>query len=434
MDTLKLIGPFKQLVPMSGLPLKGALSDEQLIVLEDVGMLIDGEHIKQIDDFKKLKSEFKHIKIQELQGNHTCIPGLIDAHTHICYAGTRANDYAMRNAGKTYLKIAKAGGGIWDTVTQTRKTTQEVLVKNTKKIANRHLKNGVTTIEVKSGYALSVAEELKMLRAIQETNDTIPADVIATCLAAHMLPRDYKGTAEAYLEEISNELFPILKSEGLTNRVDAFIEESAFSASQITPYFKKAQEMGFDITVHADQFSTSGSSVAIDFKAISADHLEASTEKEIQALAKSDVISVALPGASIGLGCAFTPARRLLDAGGALAIASDHNPGSAPMGDLLTQAAILGAFEKLSNAEVLAGITFRAAAALNLKDRGCLEPGMLADFILFHTGNYQEILYNQGNLKPCVIFKRGNLVFDKHNSPQPPMGESKSSLCKKLHP
>lgn len=422
MDTLKLIGPFKQLVPMSGLPLKGALSDEQLIVLEDVGMLIDGEHIKQIGNFKELKSEFKHIKIQELQGNHTCIPGLIDAHTHICFAGTRANDYAMRNAGKTYLEIAKAGGGIWDTVTQTRKATQEVLVKNTKKIANRHLKNGATTIEVKSGYGLSVAEELKMLRAIQTANETIPADVIATCLAAHMLPKDYKGTAEAYLEEISNELFPILKSEGLTNRVDAFIEESAFSASQITPYFKKAQEMGFDITVHADQFSTSGSSVAIDFKAISADHLEASTEKEIQALAKSDVISVALPGASIGLGCAFTPARRLLDAGGALAIASDHNPGSAPMGDLLTQAAILGAFEKLSNAEVLAGITFRAAAALNLKDRGCLEPGMLADFILFHTGNYQEILYNQGNLKPCVIFKRGNLVFDKHNSPPAPKG------------
>lgn len=422
MDTLKLIGPFKQLVPMSGLPLKGALSDEQLIVLEDVGMLIDGEHIKQIGNFKELKSEFKHIEIHELQGDHTCIPGLIDAHTHICFAGTRANDYAMRNAGKTYLEIAKAGGGIWDTVTQTRKATQEVLVKNTKKIANRHLKNGATTIEVKSGYGLSVAEELKMLRAIQTANETIPADVIATCLAAHMLPKDYKGTAEAYLEEISNELFPILKSEGLTNRVDAFIEESAFSASQITPYFKKAQEMGFDITVHADQFSTSGSSVAIDFKAISADHLEASTEKEIQALAKSDVISVALPGASIGLGCAFTPARRLLDAGGALAIASDHNPGSAPMGDLLTQAAILGAFEKLSNAEVLAGITFRAAAALNLKDRGCLEPGMLADFILFHTGNYQEILYNQGNLKPCVIFKRGNLVFDKHNSPPAPKG------------
>jgi len=172
--------------------------------------------------------------------------------------------------------------------------------------------------------------------------------------------------------------------------------------------------MGFDITVHADQFSTSGSQVAIDFKAISADHLEASTQKEIELLAKSNVIATALPGASLGLGCDFTPARQLLDSGGSLAIASDHNPGSAPMGDLLAQASILGTFEKLSNAEVLAGITFRAAAALNLKDRGQLTEGFCADFIGFHTDNYQEILYNQGNFKPCMVWKNGELVFDKH--------------------
>jgi len=261
---------------------------------------------------------------------------------------------------------------------------------------------------------MAVAEELKMLYAIEEANEISAADLIATCLAAHMLPKDYDGSAEEYLEEISSELFPRLKSENLTNRIDAFIEESAFSAQQIAPYFKKAKEMGFDITVHADQFSTSGSTVAVDFNAISADHLEVSTDKEIALLAKSDVIATALPGASIGLGCAFTPARKLLDAGGSLAIASDHNPGSAPMGELLTQAAILGTFEKLSNAEVLAGITVRAAAALKLEDRGELEVGKLADFSLFHTGNYQEILYNQGNLKPCVVFKRGVKVFDKH--------------------
>ena len=172
--------------------------------------------------------------------------------------------------------------------------------------------------------------------------------------------------------------------------------------------------MGFDITVHADQFTPGGSKVAVDFKAISADHLEASTDNEIEILANSDTIAVALPGASIGLGCDFTPARKLLDAGAALAIASDHNPGSAPMGDLLTQASILGTFEKLTNAEVLSGITFRAAAALNLSDRGRLEEGLLADFAVFHSDNYQDILYNQGNLKPCMVWKNGNLVFDRH--------------------
>ena len=168
--------------------------------------------------------------------------------------------------------------------------------------------------------------------------------------------------------------------------------------------------MGFDITVHADQFTTGGSQVAVDFGAVSADHLEASTEKEIQLLAQSDTIATALPGASLGLGCAYTPARRILDAGGALSIASDHNPGSAPMGDLLTQASILGTFEKLSNTEVLSGITFRAAAALRMADRGKLEAGTWADFVVFPTDNYQEITYHQGQMKPSEVWKKGEPI------------------------
>ena len=417
MTTKKLIGPFKQIIPMTGLSLKGAISDDQLKIIKDAGILVADGKIQAIGNFEMLIKDSEGIEIRELKGNHTCLPGMIDAHTHICYGGSRANDYAMRNAGKSYLEIAKAGGGIWDTVTQTRKASKEELIKRTTKLAKRHLKNGVTTIEVKSGYGLSVEEELKMLRAIQETNKNVSADLIATCLAAHMLPKDYSGNQSEYLAEISAQLFPILKEEKLTNRIDAFIEESAFSAEQITPYFEKAKAMGFDITVHADQFSTSGSQVAIDFEAVSADHLEASTQREVELLAKSNVIATALPGASIGLGCDFTPARKILDAGGSLAIASDHNPGSAPMGDLLTQASILGTFEKLSNAEVLAGITFRAAAALNLNDRGQLAEGYTADFIGFHTDNYQEILYNQGNFKPCMVWKNGELVFDKHKAP-----------------
>ncbi|MFK5974081.1 MAG: imidazolonepropionase [Flavobacteriaceae bacterium] len=417
MNNLKLIGPFKQIIPMTGLPLKGAISDLQLMVLENAGILIAGEKIHTIGKFIDLHHTHKDAEVFRLEGDHVCLPGFIDSHTHICFGGSRANDYALRNAGKSYLEIAKTGGGIWNTVTQTRKASKETLVRNTTKRANRHFKNGVTTIEVKSGYGLSIEEELKMLRSIKEANTATPSDLIPTCLAAHMLPKDFEGNASEYLEEISTKLFPILKEEGLANRIDAFIEESAFSAAQITAYFKKAQEMSFDITIHADQFSTSGSKVAVNFAAVSADHLEASTQKEIDLLAKSDVIATALPGASLGLGCNFTPARKILDAGGALAIASDHNPGSAPMGDLLTQAALLGAFEKLSNAEVLAGITFRAAAALKLSDRGQLAKGLLADFCVFHTNNYNEILYNQGNLKPCMVWKKGELAHNKHKTP-----------------
>lgn len=404
---------------MTGLSLKGAIPDSELTVLEDAGILIEYGKIRSIGKFDELRKAQTGAEIFRLEGDHVGLPGFVDSHTHICFSGSRANDYALRNAGKTYLEIAKTGGGIWDTVTQTRKANQEKLSKNTVKRANRHLKNGTTTIEVKSGYGLSIEEELKMLRSIKDANNGTPADLISTCLAAHMLPKDFDGNASAYLEEISTRLFSVLKEENLTRRLDAFIEASAFSPTQIAPYFKTAKEMDFDITVHADQFSTGGSKVAVKFGAVSADHLEASTPTEIDLLAKSDTIATALPGASLGLGCKFTPARKILDAGGALAIASDHNPGSAPMGDLLTQAAVLGAFEKLSNAEILAGITFRAAAALRLSDRGKLAEGYLADFSVFHTANYNEILYNQGSLKPCMVWKTGELVYNKHKTPAP---------------
>jgi imidazolonepropionase len=407
MENLKLIGPITQVLTMERLPLKGALKDQQLEILENAGILIEGEKILMVGSWHKLREAFPHAEIFELEGDFVAMPGLIDCHTHICFGGSRAGDFAMRNAGKSYLEIAQGGGGIWNTVTQTRKLSMEDLALITSNHAKRHLSEGVTSIEVKSGYGLSISEELKMLRAIQLANLSTPADLMATCLAAHMKPRDYEGTNSEYLQYTSSELFPILKKEKLTNRIDAFVEKTAFSPEEIAPYFKKAKEMGFDLTVHADQFTTGGSKVAVEFGALSADHLEASTASEIELLATSNTISVALPGASIGLGCAFTPARKLLDQGGALVIASDWNPGSAPMGDLLAQASILATFEMLSTAEVLAGITFRAAAALGLNDRGRIYSRQLADFILFPTSDYREILYNQGKMKPEMVWKRG---------------------------
>ncbi|MDT0539098.1 imidazolonepropionase [Croceitalea sp. P059] len=403
-----LIGPFTQILPLNKLPLRGALKDEQLEVINHGGIVVSGGKIIAIGAYEELKKGDHELEV--INESQVCIPGLIDAHTHICFGGTRANDYAMRNSGKSYLQIAKAGGGIWDTVTQTRMASKKQLIDGIIHRSNRHLKNGVTTLEVKSGYGLSVDQELKMLRAIKEANSQVKQDLISTCLAAHMVPKDWNNSAEAYLLEISESLFPALKAEDLTQRIDAFIEDSAFSGLEIAPYFKAAKKQGFDITVHADQFTPGGSEIAVHYKAISADHLEVSSQKEIDLLAQSETIAVALPGASIGLGCDFTPVRKLLDAGAIVAIASDHNPGSAPMGDLLTPACILGAFQKLSNAEVLAGITFRAAAALKLKDRGILEIGHKADFISYPTNNYQEITYQQGQLKPNGVWKNGTRV------------------------
>lgn len=408
MKKLKLIGPITQVLTLDHLPLKGALKDDQLEIVEQAGILMEGEKILQVGKWESLYKAFPEAEIFELKGDFVVLPGMVDCHTHICFGGSRARDFAMRNAGKTYLEIAQAGGGIWDTVTQTRKLSQNDLAQLTANHANRHLSEGITTIEVKSGYGLSVEEELKMLRAIQEAKQSTRADLISTCLAAHMKPRDFSGSNSEYLELMSKELFPILKKEELTHRIDAFVEKSAFSPEEIKPYFQKAKELDFDLTVHADQFSVGGSKVAVEFEARSADHLEASGDAEIQFLAQSNTIAVALPGASIGLGCGFTPARRLLDQGTALAIGSDWNPGSAPMGDLLTQASILATFEKLSTSEVLAGVTFRAAAALGLNDRGKLTEGQLADFILFPTADYREILYHQGKMKPVEVWKKGS--------------------------
>ena len=252
----KLIGPIRQVLTLDQLPLKGALRDEQLEIISQAGILIEGEYIQKVGAWAELKQEFPEAEIHELDGDYVALPGMVDCHTHLCFGGSRARDFALRNAGKTYLEIAAAGGGIWDTVTQTRSLDQETLAGITAKHANRLLSEGVTSIEVKSGYGLSVAEELKLLRAIKQASAHTAADLIPTCLAAHLCPKDWKGSPSEYLTEIADQLFPVLLAEKLCNRIDAFIEKSAFSTEEITPYLERAKQLGFDLTIHADQFST----------------------------------------------------------------------------------------------------------------------------------------------------------------------------------
>ena len=404
------IGPFSEIVTMDGLPANGPISDDQLNIIEDGFIAIKEGRILAIVKREQINLH-TNPEVHILKEHSVCLPGFIDAHTHICFAGSRARDYAMRNAGKTYLEIAKEGGGILSTVNHTRLATKEELIEGILKRTRRHLESGVTTIEVKSGYGLNSFDELKMLTAIQEANGLTKSDLISTCLAAHTIPPEYKGNADGYIEFLNNELLPLIKEKNLSKRVDIFVEEGAFTVDQAWAYLLRARDLGFDITVHADQFSTGGSKLAVEMGALSADHLEASGIKEVKLIAESSTIAVALPGASLGLGCNFTPARSILDQGGRLAIASDWNPGSAPMGYLLMQAAILGAFQKLSNAEVLAGITVQAANALNLVDRGIIKPGNLADLVIFPTHDFREILYKQGMLRPSHVLKQGEILF-----------------------
>jgi len=406
----KLIGPFTQIFTLAGLAMKGALSDDNLQIIPQGGVLVENGLILAVDDFEILRKSNPSTTIEEITGDHVLLPGFVDCHTHICFAGSRAKDYAMRIQGKTYLEIAKPGGGIWDSVTQTRAADEDLLEKLLLQRVERHLAEGVTTIEIKSGYGLETQSELKQLRVIAKASTQTKASLISTNLAAHMIPKDFNGDQSEYLNYVFHDLLPVIKNEKLSNRVDIFIEESAFDANNALTYLNRAKQMGFDITVHADQFTTGGSAVAVKSGAVSADHLEASKDGEIKLLANSDTVAVVLPGASLGLGMPYAPARKLLDAGACLAIASDWNPGSAPMGDLLMQAAVMSAAEKLNTAEVFAGLTFRAAKALRLNDRGILAPGMRADMQAYSINDYREILYQQGKMKPVRIWKNAGSV------------------------
>lgn len=408
---MKLIGPFKQIVTMKGLSLRGKISDDALQVIENAGILVHKGKIESIGDFETLKPNAT--ELCEIAGEQVAIPAFVDCHTHICFGGNRANDFAMRNAGKTYLEIAAAGGGIWSSVVHTRKASEEELLASVLERINALVQLGITTIEIKSGYGLTLEDELKMLSVIKKAQEKTSATLVSTCLAAHTKPKDFEGNNAEYLQFILDDILPKVKEEHLSDRVDIFIEKSAFQPEESKNFLLKAKEIGFDITVHADQFTAGSSRIAVEVGAKSADHLEATADEDIEFLAQSETVAVALPGASVGLGEPFTPARKLLDAGAILAIASDWNPGSAPMGNLLTQASILATYQKLSTAEVLAGLTFRAAYALGLSDRGVLTEGMKADFVAYPTDNYQNILYKQGMLLPSQVFINGDKSYER---------------------
>lgn len=406
MDTV-IIGPFDQILTMNNLPRSGPISDNQLEIIEKGGIRVVDGAIVEIGKFSDIRQSSDIW--EEVQSPCVAIPGLIDAHTHICWAGTRAGDYSLRLQGYSYQEIAARGGGILDTTRKTREASEETLVEGVLSRAAFLIKNGVTTCEVKSGYGLNLEDELKILDVIQKANLLQPVNLISTCLAAHSKPPEY-ASHEEYLRYIANTLLPMIKHKKLSHRCDIFVEEGAFSSELAKRYLMQAKQLGFDLVVHADQFTVGGSQVACEVGAVSADHLECSSDAEFAMLKRAGVIPIALPGASLGLGQHFAKGRKMLDAGLPLVIASDWNPGSAPMGQLLTQAAVFGAAEKLTMAETLAGITVRAAMALRMPTIGKLCSSMRADITCYKTKDFREILYYQGSLQPVEVYVGGEKV------------------------
>jgi imidazolonepropionase len=330
---------------------------------------------------------------------HWLTPGLIDCHTHIVFGGNRAREFELRLQGASYEEIARAGGGIRSTVMHTRKASEEQLLKDAQARVDCFRQEGVTTIEVKSGYGLDRENEAKMLRVARRLASVT---VRTSFLGAHALPPEYEGRSAAYIDLVVEEMLPAVT--GLADAVDAFCERIAFSPQETRQVFTAARAHGLPVKLHADQLSDlSGAALAAEFSALSADHLEYTSEAGVEAMARSGTVAVLLPGAFYFLReKQLPPIEALRRAPVPIAIASDCNPGSSPVTSLLLMLNMAATLFRLTPEEALAGITRSAAAALGLgASHGTLEPGKVADFAIFAVDQPAELSYRIG-ANPCV--------------------------------
>jgi imidazolonepropionase len=344
----------------------------------------------------------------------TALPGFVDSHTHIVFGGNRANEFALRAAGKSYQEIAAAGGGILSTVRTTRETTREELYVMAKDRVDAALRHGSTTIEIKSGYGLDAANEIKMLEVIADLQRESEATIVPTFLGAHAFPPEHRDNRERYVEILCNEMLPAVRERGLAVFCDIFCEEGYFSLEQSERILQTALDMGFALKVHADQMSSSGASrLGVRLGAVSVDHLECSSPEDVRAIAASETIAVALPGASLFLRHPYAPARELIDAGAALALATDCNPGSSMTFSMPMMMTLACTQMRLSPEEALSASTLNGAAALGLAaERGSLECGKKADILLCNAASFYEIPYHFAYNRVRTVVKNGKVVSD----------------------
>lgn len=337
-------------------------------------------------------------------------PGLVDCHTHLVFGGDRSQEFEQRLNGVSYAEIAAQGGGILSTVRATRAASQQELVASARWRLDRLLAEGVTTVEIKSGYGLDEASELTMLRAICELAETVPADVQATCLAAHGFPPEFKDNPQGWIDIICQHLLPQVKAEGLADAVDAFCEHLAFSPEQVRTVFDAAKALGMPVKLHAEQLSAlGGAALAASYGALSADHLEYATAADAQAMAQHGTVAVLLPGAFYLLRETQRPPVALFrEHGVAMALASDANPGTSPALSLRLMLNMGCTLFGLTPEEALAGVTLWGAKALGLQhSHGSLEAGKVANFVHWPLARPAELVYWLGGELPCQVIYRG---------------------------
>ncbi|WP_018624692.1 imidazolonepropionase [Kangiella aquimarina] len=340
--------------------------------------------------------------------NQWLTPGLIDCHTHLVYGGNRANEFEMRLNGASYEEIAKAGGGILSSVRATRAATEQQLFETASKRLKSLLKEGLTTIEIKSGYGLDTETEIKMLKVARRLGKEFPVRVSTTFLGAHALPPEYKDRADDYIDLVCNEMLPTIAELELADAVDAFCENIGFSYQQTQKVFETAKQLGLPVKLHAEQLSDqSGAGLAADFDALSADHLEYLSQESIEKMAKSGTVAVLLPGAFYFLReTKLPPIQALRDKQVPMAIATDSNPGTSPAESLLLMLNMACTLFRMTPLESLQGVTINAAKALGLsKEIGTLEVGKKADMVLWDIDHPNQLSYQLGGSNWTRTFK-----------------------------
>lgn len=402
-------------VPSHDGPQRGAALGD-LGIIENGAVAIDGGQIVAVGPTAVLQTTYKAAQLIDADGR-VVMPGFVDPHTHIPWMGDRAAEFEQRIAGASYMEIMNAGGGIMSTVRATRQaSTDELVADNLPRLA-RMLAYGTTSAEGKTGYGLDLATELKQLDALHQLNQLQPIELAYTFLPAHAVPAEYHGRDEAYIDLMLTEMLPAAavwaKERGVSLFCDVFCEKGVFDVAQTERILRKATDLGLQLKVHADEFvGLGGTKLAVEMGAISADHLVQTPSEDILALGRGNTVAVGLPGTPFGLAEAdYTPAKAILEAGGALALATDCNPGTSWCESMQFVVALACRYMKLTQAQALVAATLNAAYAIGRGEQiGSLEVGKQADVLILDTADYRQVGYRFGTNLVQTVVKKGKLI------------------------
>ena len=398
----------------------------ELGIVSNGAVAIRDGRVLAVGPSSELQRQVRAVRTLDASGR-LLMPGFVDPHTHLVWAGERANEFEMRVAGASYMQIMNAGGGIMNTVRHCRAASLEDLIAQTRPRLAQILAHGTTTIEIKTGYGLNTKDELKQWTAIRHLQAETLATLVPTFLGAHAVPTEYKGRTDKYVDLVVEDMLPAVRDQVQRDPVsprswasaapppfcDVFCEDGAFSLEQSRRVLEAARALGFGLKIHVDEFKPlGGTRLAVELGATSADHLVCTPPEEIELLARSDTIAVALPGTPFGLGHhEYSPARAIIDAGGALALATDCNPGTCWCENMQLMIALACRYMSMTPAEAISAATINAAYAVDLgHEVGSLEPGKRADLILLDVPSYRHLAYRFGTNQVGTVIVAGQVM------------------------